>query len=78
MTGYKREELIAAHGVQIYHIECRETVTWIEDKMRVLEQTDELAVRFPGREYRYAQHVAGATILAKTKETAVLGLETIA
>merc|ERR1711884_358455 len=36
----KREELNSAHGVQTFHIECRETVTWIEDKMRVLEQTE--------------------------------------
>merc|ERR1712001_785427 len=33
----KREELNSAHGVQTFHIECRETVTWIEDKMRVLD-----------------------------------------
>merc|ERR1719175_459428 len=44
----KREELISAHGVQIFHIECRETVTWIEDKMRVLEQTDELKMDLTG------------------------------
>jgi len=44
----KREELNAAHGVQTYHIECRETVTWIEDKMRVLEQTDELKMDLTG------------------------------
>ena len=44
----KREELISAHGVQIFHIECRETVTWIEDKMRVLEQTDELRMDLTG------------------------------
>ena len=25
----KREELQSAHGVQTFHIECRETVTWI-------------------------------------------------
>ena len=33
---------------QIFHIECRETVTWIEDKMRVLEQTDELKMDLTG------------------------------
>jgi len=44
----KREELNSAHGVQTYHIECRETVTWIEDKMRVLEQTDELKMDLTG------------------------------
>jgi len=44
----KREELSSAHGVQTFHIECRETVTWIEDKMRVLEQTDELKMDLTG------------------------------
>merc|ERR1719309_1858918 len=44
----KRDELISAHGVQIFHIECRETVTWIEDKMRTLEQTDELEMDLTG------------------------------
>merc|ERR1719461_2071947 len=44
----KREELNTAHGVQTFHIECRETVTWIEDKMRVLEQTDELKMDLTG------------------------------
>ena len=44
----KREELNSAHGVQTFHIECRETVTWIEDKMRVLEQTDELKMDLTG------------------------------
>eukprot|EP00096_Caligus_rogercresseyi_P005117 TRINITY_DN1_c1_g1_i5.p1 TRINITY_DN1_c1_g1~~TRINITY_DN1_c1_g1_i5.p1 ORF type:complete len:2388 (+),score=778.70 TRINITY_DN1_c1_g1_i5:189-7352(+) len=44
----KRDELGSAHGVQTYHIECRETVTWIEDKKRVLEQTDELKMDLTG------------------------------
>ena len=44
----KREELNSAHGVQTFHIECRKTVTWIEDKMRVLEQTDELKMDLTG------------------------------
>merc|ERR1719510_1212211 len=44
----KRDELSSAHGVQTFHIECRETVTWIEDKMRVLEQTDELKMDLTG------------------------------
>ena len=44
----KREELDSTHGVQTFHIKCRETVTWIEDKMRVLEQTDELRMDLTG------------------------------
>jgi spectrin beta len=47
-SEFKREELGSAHGVQTFHIECRETVTWIEDKMRVLEQTDELKMDLTG------------------------------
>ena len=37
----KREELQSAHGVQTFHIECRETVLWIEDKKCVLMETQE-------------------------------------
>ena len=44
----KQEELNPAQGVQTFHIECRETVTWIEDKMRVLEQTNELKMDLTG------------------------------
>merc|ERR1719278_1804158 len=44
----KREELSSAHGVQTFHIECQETFTWIEDKIRVLEQTDELKMDLTG------------------------------
>jgi spectrin beta len=44
----KREELNSAHGVQTFHIECRETVTWIEDKMRSLKQTDQLKMDLTG------------------------------
>ena len=43
-SDMKREELNSALGVQTFHIECRKTVTWIEEKMRVLEQTDELKI----------------------------------
>ena len=35
----------SAHGVQT---ECRKTVNWIEDKMRVLEQTDESKMDLTG------------------------------
>ena len=44
----KQEELNSAQGVQTFPIECREIVTWIEDKMRVLEQTDELKLDLTG------------------------------
>lgn len=38
----KRDEIQAAHGVQTFHIECRETVTWIEEKTKLLQATEEL------------------------------------
>jgi len=44
----KREELNAAHGVQTFHIECRETVLWIEDKKRVLLETADLGTDLSG------------------------------
>ena len=42
----KQEEVNSAQGVQTFHIECRETITWTDDKLRVLEQTDELEMDF--------------------------------
>ncbi|XP_017882681.1 spectrin beta chain isoform X5 [Ceratina calcarata] len=44
----KRDELNSAHGVQTFHIECRETVSWIEDKKRILQQTDSLEMDLTG------------------------------
>ncbi|XP_015125014.1 spectrin beta chain isoform X2 [Diachasma alloeum] len=44
----KREALNSAHGVQTFHIECRETVSWIEDKKRILQQTDSLEMDLTG------------------------------
>lgn len=44
----KREELNLAHGVQTFHIECRETISWIEDKKRILQSTDTLEMDLTG------------------------------
>jgi spectrin beta len=44
----KREALNSAHGVQTFHIECRETVSWIEDKKRILQETDSLEMDLTG------------------------------
>ncbi|XP_049795155.1 spectrin beta chain isoform X2 [Schistocerca nitens] len=44
----KKEELNSAHGVQTYHIECRETMSWIEDKKRILQSTDSLEMDLTG------------------------------
>lgn len=32
----KEQEMESAHGVQSFHIECSETVTWIEEKVKLL------------------------------------------
>ncbi|XP_065563390.1 spectrin beta chain-like isoform X3 [Artemia franciscana] len=44
----KRDELESAHGLQTFHIECRETISWIEDKKRILEETDALEMDLTG------------------------------
>ncbi|KAL7639380.1 UNVERIFIED_CONTAM: hypothetical protein RMT77_009881 [Armadillidium vulgare] len=44
----KRDDLSSAHGVQTFHIECRETILWIEDKKRVLMETADLGTDLSG------------------------------
>lgn len=44
----KRDELNSAHGVQTFYIECRETISWIEDKKRILTETDNLQMDLTG------------------------------
>lgn len=44
----KRDELNSAHGVQTFYIECRETISWIEDKKRILTETDSLEMDLTG------------------------------
>ena len=38
----KKEELESAHSYQTFHIEIRETVSWIEEKTKLLHQTEGL------------------------------------
>lgn len=42
MVEQKRAELERAHRLQTFRIDCQETITWIQDKTRVLEDSDEL------------------------------------
>ncbi|KAK6756847.1 hypothetical protein RB195_014959 [Necator americanus] len=42
MVDQKRTELDRAHRLETFRIDCQETVTWIEDKTRVLEDSDAL------------------------------------
>ncbi|XP_037941543.1 spectrin beta chain isoform X2 [Teleopsis dalmanni] len=44
----KMDDLKAAHGVQTFYIECRETISWIEDKKRILTETDSLEMDLTG------------------------------
>ncbi|XP_055307281.1 spectrin beta chain isoform X2 [Sitodiplosis mosellana] len=44
----KRDQLNSAHGVQTFYIECRETISWIEDKKRILNETDNLQMDLTG------------------------------
>lgn len=39
----KKEGLQLAHDVNTFHIECQETATWIRDKAKLIESTDELS-----------------------------------
>ncbi|XP_056020671.1 spectrin beta chain-like isoform X15 [Ostrea edulis] len=42
LVDQKREEINLSHGVQNFHIECNETISWIHEKAKVIESTDEL------------------------------------
>lgn len=42
MVDQKRSELDQAHRLGTFRIDCQETVSWIEDKTRVLEDAGEL------------------------------------
>lgn len=42
MVDLKRAELSRAHRMETFRIDCQETVSWIEDKTRVLEDTEEM------------------------------------
>ena len=44
----KRDELNSAHCVQTFHIECRQTVAWMEDKMRIWGRTGDLKMDLTG------------------------------
>jgi len=44
----KMDDLKSAHGVQTFYIECRETISWIEDKKRILTETDSLEMDLTG------------------------------
>lgn len=39
---HKKEDIASAHGIQTFHMECKETITWIEEKKKLLQATEEL------------------------------------
>ncbi|XP_071041629.1 spectrin beta chain [Parasteatoda tepidariorum] len=38
----KKAQIASTHGIQSFHIECKETITWIEEKKKLLEATEDL------------------------------------
>ncbi|KAJ8387309.1 hypothetical protein AAFF_G00158050 [Aldrovandia affinis] len=42
LVDRKKELLVSALGVQNYHLECNETKSWIREKTKVIESTQEL------------------------------------
>uniref|UniRef100_A0A7E4USX4 Spectrin beta chain n=1 Tax=Panagrellus redivivus TaxID=6233 RepID=A0A7E4USX4_PANRE len=42
MVDQKKDELERAHRLETFRIDCQETVTWIEDKTRILEDSEGL------------------------------------
>ncbi|XP_028968283.1 spectrin beta chain-like [Galendromus occidentalis] len=42
MAEKKRDEIEQAHGTQTFYIECRETITWIEEKTKLIQATEDL------------------------------------
>ena len=42
LVDRKREDLSSTFGVQTFHIECNETISWIQDKIRIVQSTEDL------------------------------------
>ncbi|CAF1650093.1 unnamed protein product, partial [Adineta ricciae] len=42
LVDKKREDLSSTFGVQTFHIECNETISWIQDKIRIIQSTEDL------------------------------------
>jgi len=43
LVDRKREDLSSTFGVQTFHIECNETISWIQDKIRIVQSTEDLS-----------------------------------
>ncbi|CAF0724846.1 unnamed protein product [Rotaria sp. Silwood1] len=42
LVDKKRDDLSSTFGVQTFHIECNETISWIQDKIRIVQSTEDL------------------------------------
>ncbi|CAF3032963.1 unnamed protein product [Rotaria sp. Silwood2] len=42
LVDRKRDDLSSTFGVQTFHIECNETISWIQDKIRIVQSTEDL------------------------------------
>ncbi|KAI0980002.1 hypothetical protein GJ496_004961 [Pomphorhynchus laevis] len=42
LVDSKRDELQSTFGVQTFHIECDETISWIQDKVKIVQSTEYL------------------------------------
>jgi len=42
LVDKKRDDLNSTFGVQTFHIESQETISWIQDKIRVIQSTENL------------------------------------
>lgn len=42
LVDKKRDDLNSTFGVQTFHIESQETISWIQDKIRVVQSTEQL------------------------------------
>lgn len=45
---FKRDDIDAAHGVQTFYLDCSETVSWIDEKAKLLKETEELGNNLSG------------------------------
>lgn len=46
LVDKKRDDLSSIFDVQTFHIECNETISWIQDKIRIVQSTEDLGNYF--------------------------------
>ena len=73
-TNEKKASLDLSHSVNTWHIECQETMTWIREKAKLVESTDDLGDDLAGV-MQLQRRLSGlerdlAAIQAKVRDTA--------